>query len=206
MPYRTCKICGETKPETAEFFKPSDHCRGGLRPRCRDCINAHQREYVKVNWEDIKVRRRTNPNTVANKKASDLAYRFTPSGSASKAASRAKYAASDAGKMAFRLSQHRRRARLAEVRNDLTAEDWYAILAKFRRECAYCGATGDLFQEHVWPISKGGPNTAGNVVPACRPCNSRKFNTDMETWFRKQPSFTVERLAAILSHTAVLTA
>jgi 5-methylcytosine-specific restriction endonuclease McrA len=31
-----------------------------------------------------------------------------------------------------------------------------------------------LTMDHVVPLSKGGPHTKENVVPACRPCNARK--------------------------------
>jgi hypothetical protein len=68
---------------------------------------------------------------------------------------------------------HRRRGLLRE--GSVSAEDWKAILARYRNRCAYCrrGAV-KLGQDHVRPLTRGGPHNPGNVVPCCRACNTRK--------------------------------
>jgi hypothetical protein len=72
-------------------------------------------------------------------------------------------------------SSARRRARLAAVEvNDLTRDEWDAILAAADGRCAYCGKRRKLTMDHVIPISKGGHHTASNVIAACGPCNSSK--------------------------------
>jgi 5-methylcytosine-specific restriction endonuclease McrA len=60
--------------------------------------------------------------------------------------------------------------------NDFTAEQWSAIQRAFNYCCAYCDkpCKGELAQDHVIPLSKGGAHTASNIVPACTSCNSRK--------------------------------
>lgn len=43
--------------------------------------------------------------------------------------------------------------------------------------CHYCGGSfrpEDLSMDHIVPIIRGGKSTRGNVVPACKECNSRK--------------------------------
>jgi 5-methylcytosine-specific restriction endonuclease McrA len=43
--------------------------------------------------------------------------------------------------------------------------------------CHYCGGTfppEELTMDHLLPIARGGRSTRGNVVPACKECNSRK--------------------------------
>ena len=43
--------------------------------------------------------------------------------------------------------------------------------------CHYCGGTfppDELTMDHLVPIARGGKSSHGNVVPACRDCNSRK--------------------------------
>lgn len=46
-----------------------------------------------------------------------------------------------------------------------------------RGRCHYCGGTfspSELTMDHLVPIIRGGKSTRGNVVPACKGCNSRK--------------------------------
>ena len=43
--------------------------------------------------------------------------------------------------------------------------------------CYYCGKTFkpvDLTMDHLIPIVRGGKSTQGNLVPACKNCNTRK--------------------------------
>jgi 5-methylcytosine-specific restriction protein A len=43
--------------------------------------------------------------------------------------------------------------------------------------CYYCGGkfkTMDLTMDHLIPIVRGGRSVAGNLVPACKECNSKK--------------------------------
>lgn len=44
--------------------------------------------------------------------------------------------------------------------------------------CVYCGTTRMLGLDHVVPLAHGGANLRGNLVPACRSCNSSKFRSD----------------------------
>ncbi len=204
MDYRTCSKCGEIKPETVEFFrKRGTSDRGGLRPDCRECSKARDRAWGKANAEYRSAYRRANRdrNAQANRER-EIKYMQTDAGREARRKANAKYVASDRGKAVFKLAQHRRRARLAQVRNDFTDDDWLAILAEFDSRCAYCGTGGEMCQEHVVAIANGGPNTASNVVPACRSCNSRKFRTDMGTWYRRQQFFTESRMKTILNHVA----
>lgn len=75
----------------------------------------------------------------------------------------------------MRRGAFKRRARVAEVRNDLTFEQWQMIKAAYRFCCAYCGKRRPLTQDHIIPVSKGGEHTAENIVPACQSCNARKW-------------------------------
>lgn len=66
----------------------------------------------------------------------------------------------------------RERARARELRRT----QWW----KRRRAagiCHYCGLRfplQSLTMDHVVPIVRGGRSTKGNVVPACKGCNSKK--------------------------------
>lgn len=42
--------------------------------------------------------------------------------------------------------------------------------------------------DHLIPLSKGGPNTADNVVIACCRCNRSRCNRDSPSWLAKEPA------------------
>jgi 5-methylcytosine-specific restriction endonuclease McrA len=91
----------------------------------------------------------------------------------------------NANRDAYNVIQARRRARKAEVLNTLTFDEWSEILESFNHACAYCLCTDlPLAMDHVIPISKNGPHTAENIAPACKPCNSRKYNRRIFTMLR----------------------
>ena len=75
----------------------------------------------------------------------------------------------------------------------LNFEDWKAVLTEFNYQCAYCGATEGLEQDHAVSVSDGGTYTVGNIVPACRRCNASKGNSDIFAWYEKQDFFDNER-------------
>jgi len=52
---------------------------------------------------------------------------------------------------------------------------WSDKLAK--GVCHYCAGSfppGELTMDHVVPLARGGRSSRGNLVPACKECNSRK--------------------------------
>jgi 5-methylcytosine-specific restriction endonuclease McrA len=130
-----------------------------------------------------------DPAVRANQKAYELEYRTRPgvreamnakshrwvlSHPDDARASWLRFAKSPRGRLSAKLIQHNRRARLASVASTLTRDEWTGILAAFRGCCAYCGAVERITMDHVVPISRDGEHTAGNIVPACFTCNTRK--------------------------------
>ncbi len=52
---------------------------------------------------------------------------------------------------------------------------WQRKIADGR--CHYCGRVfkpAELTMDHVVPLIRGGKSTKGNIVPACKECNSKK--------------------------------
>lgn len=65
--------------------------------------------------------------------------------------------------------------------HSFTRGDWERVRNEtFGGRCAYCGKGGELEMEHVVPINKEklGEHHLGNLVPACKACNSRKDDSD----------------------------
>ena len=76
---------------------------------------------------------------------------------------------------AVRRAMHeRRRARSLRAPGSYSFLEWLQLVAEYRGRCAYCGLEAPLDADHRIPLSRGGSNFIGNIVPACRPCNLRK--------------------------------
>ena len=71
------------------------------------------------------------------------------------------------------------------------------VLLKWNRQCAYCDIRDvPLELDHIYPRSKDGSGRVSNLTLACRPCNQRKSNQDMQEFLRDDPS----RCVRILTH------
>ena len=86
--------------------------------------------------------------------------------------------------------KHRRALKLGARESSLTADQWKAIKRRFKFRCAYCRRRRRLTQDHVIPLTRHGPHTRRNVVPACQSCNSSKSNKTVKEWKRHIKSLT----------------
>jgi 5-methylcytosine-specific restriction endonuclease McrA len=50
-----------------------------------------------------------------------------------------------------------------------------------RLPCLYCGGTAEHV-DHVFPLSRGGAHTLGNLAPACLKCNLSKSTKTIMEW------------------------
>jgi len=60
------------------------------------------------------------------------------------------------------------------------------IKARDGHKCVYCGSTENLTVDHIRPKSKGGTDTADNLVTACRPCNQAKGSMHVDVFLQNQ--------------------
>ncbi|HHX11142.1 MAG TPA: hypothetical protein GX729_07255 [Firmicutes bacterium] len=82
--------------------------------------------------------------------------------------------------------------------NGLPLKEWKKVLDYFDNECAYCGERDtELEQEHIIPVSKGGKYEMGNIIPACRSCNSSKQNKNIHEWYEQQEFYNDLKLNKI---------
>lgn len=89
-------------------------------------------------------------------------------------------------------NNYRRRIRMAAAKDGVTVtqRDWDRLIQRYDNKCAYCDCSldGCFTIDHVVPISKGGRHTIGNLVPACKPCNSSKRDLLLFDWLRLRAS------------------
>lgn len=97
------------------------------------------------------------------------------------------------------IYNQQRRARQAGLSCDLTPEEWSATLQYFNNECAYCGTTEGIQQDHFITHSKGGHYVFGNIVPCCRSCNAKKHTSDFYDWYPGYKHYLQEREIRIIT-------
>ena len=73
-----------------------------------------------------------------------------------------------------------------------TSKDFEKLLRRYNGKCAYCGENDATDRDHVIPLSKGGSNYIGNILPACRICNSSKKERLLSHW-RNLPNTRLKR-------------
>lgn len=74
-----------------------------------------------------------------------------------------------------KMSKRRRRAREHNTLNDWRWSDFMRVARKFEYRCAYCDAKPDQLEpDHVVPLSRGGADSIGNILPSCHNCNADK--------------------------------
>ena len=73
-----------------------------------------------------------------------------------------------------------------------SAAEWSAIQDAQAHRCFYCSEpvnVGLLTKDHLWPICTGGCTCIGNLVGACRKCNSMKRMMTVLEFLHARPSF-----------------
>jgi len=78
---------------------------------------------------------------------------------------------------------NRRYRRKAQSVSNILERDMRRMMHRYRGECHYCGEVATTW-DHLVPLARGGRHSIGNLVPACRPCNSRKWTRLVIEWSR----------------------
>lgn len=93
--------------------------------------------------------------------------------------------------------------------HDITEAEWRSCLKVFENTCAYCGLPIEkhiamrndkyfIMKFHKEHVDDKGYNDLRNAVPSCQHCNSGKNISNMEEWYFKQKSFSMDRYIKIL--------
>lgn len=101
-------------------------------------------------------------------------------------AAAAKWRANPDNQEKIRQAAKRRRAAMngADVRA-VSARDWCRLMDRCGHACFYCGSSvSEITVDHIIPISRGGRHSIGNIVPACKRCNSSKHDRLLVEWRR----------------------
>lgn len=162
---RTCRDCGIVQP-VVNFPLTSgkrQQAKGYRRHRCADCQRT-LKSAQKLAW------RKANEE---KDRAYMAAYR-------------------EAGKMAESWQRYyatHRSERLTKTRSyyerlvgSFSEKQWRELVNRFGGVCAYCGDRPVEHRDHVVPVSRGGSNYIGNILPACAKCNLSKGRLTLMEW------------------------
>lgn len=85
----------------------------------------------------------------------------------------------------FRYKVRNRVYQRSKYVTDVPPEGQEIMLENFNGCCAYCDNPASTW-DHIIPVIQGGNTTPGNIVPACKTCNSSKHAKDVFEWMEEK--------------------
>lgn len=205
---KKCTKCGLVK-DFSEFHKKSKQ-KSGLNPACKACVRIDTSRYYAENASKVKerVRNWATDNSAKVREARKAKYYANPEVSKARSKGWAQknrdrrreiVAKSDAKCRPQRTGYARslywrdvERSReivrhqqaLRRASGNIPFEWWTAILGVVETGiCLYCGHAGHkLTMDHWVAVKHGGKTEAGNLVPCCQSCNSKKGAKTPAEW------------------------
>jgi 5-methylcytosine-specific restriction endonuclease McrA len=205
--YKKCTTCFEDIPFNNMYFYEEKRNKSGLKGRCKRCFNKDVSSRERVYTEEQKIKEREN----AKKRVNRNKQRYLEKWKEYKESNRDKisiqkseYAKRECVKK--RMKELRRTKKYWKTRNErrkslkiynYTMQDFKHACDYFDNVCAYCGISKYLCMDHVIPLSKGGTSEIKNILPSCVSCNCRKHTQEMDSWYKKQKTFSQEKYEKI---------
>ena len=140
-------------------------------------VAAYARAYHAANPEKALAYREAN-----RAKASAAARVWTAANPEKKLAYNRKYRAENRERLALAVSR-RRAHKQANGVFLITPKETRRLLSQ---PCYLCGIAPSTDVEHIIPLSRGGRHSIGNILGACKSCNSRKHNK-LLVEYRRRP-------------------
>jgi 5-methylcytosine-specific restriction endonuclease McrA len=186
--YKYCSQCKKELPKDDRFFFNGGKSAGGFTSACKACKTDYGYGYAKPNKYRDEKRECLSCGEVFDNPSENF---YTKDGDRLE---------SECKSCSTERKNQSRRAKNADVEEDISTEQWLEIVESYNSCCAYCGESDTRLQrDHIIPISRGGPTTPENLVPACPRCNLSKSDKTVSEWYPKQDFHTAEREARIIN-------
>ena len=160
MAMKHCSKCFEVLPMNDEYFNKRSAAKDNLMSKCRGCTKdeyknkrSYHSKYRKQNKARIKKRRKEHyeKNKSNHKRYMKIYYQENKRRIEKQ---KRLYERENRKKSnSYKLNYiHKKRSLIS----NFTTDQWQQCLTHFNHQCAYCGSTESLEQEHVIPVSRGG--------------------------------------------------
>ena len=170
---RTCSVCGETFPATAEHFAPHQKSPDGFSSHCRACIAERARARYKANPE-IFIERERQYYLNNQARVDDYRKRWRAEHPELMRELANKWHRDNPWQS--RAHKCNSRAKRQGVEGRVTGQELEKIFKAQEGKCCYCGKSldGDMQVDHKEALVIGGPNVAANIAFSCAFCNNSK--------------------------------
>ena len=169
--YKTCTKCGQTKT-TDNYYKS----KNSLNAACKSCHCEQSMAWQKANKERFaaykKQWQRDNPDKI---------FAYVSKYRADKPEQVKKWRSDWGDNNLHKSREYRLRKKQIKTDNQIgliTARDIQRIL---QQPCLYCGLQASHV-DHIFPLSRGGSHTIGNLAPSCSQCNLSKSTKTIMEW------------------------
>lgn len=176
---KTCSRCNQTKQ--LEDFGIHRKTLDGRYAQCLICHRQARAEYRKRQAKNIAIQQADNYLRNREKRIASATARV--------------YANMDRHKGYNAISKKRNKESIAantRRRNARRRANGIYLISKKELQrlsvgpCFYCGSTERITIDHVIAVARGGVDGIGNLVSACKSCNSQKRDLTIMEWKKKK--------------------
>lgn len=197
---KECRDCGIIKP-MVDFYTQNKYSKNKgnwvyIHPECKDCTKKRSTQWTNENREKAKVHNVKYKKTKRAKEKRKTVWmkNYRDSGKRKEWEINNKDKLIEYGKY-----------RVMNKTHEINKSEWESCKEYFNNSCGYCGLTEELHKEihnqelHKEHVDHTGANDLSNCIPACRNCNSQKWEFSLNEWYNEEnDNFTYERLKKIL--------
>jgi len=173
-----CSKCQLQKP-LVDFPKDARN-KSGHRGKCKSCYAEYMRDWSRKNSKSVNAR--VLRYHKKNKQELNLKRKIRAQRNIEQTnLTRKKWAEKNPDKVsASRVKMlHKRRNNIRENNFLISIKE---VMKLKEKPCIYCGSQKRITLDHVVPLSRGGRNSIGNLVPACLSCNCSKGYKLLMEW------------------------
>ena len=172
------KKCGKCqKILTLDNFAKNKARYDGLQNYCRVCGYESGKKYAQANREKAVLRSQKWQKANSEKHKTSYAIYYARTLDYQKKR--------NATYLANNLERHAKQQYLRRLKiknNGVFSISKKELKKLYTLPCFYCGKFAPITLDHITPVSRGGRHSIGNLVSACRSCNSSKNDRFITEW------------------------